>query len=95
MISYLHLFKSPSLFFFQLASHSLSFPLRLDRKFACILELVQYEGDKKFQAFADDLERALALFEKAHEWADLIKCLQKVAGTLQKYGIPLLIIFHV
>ena len=49
-------------------------------------ELLAFEGDKKFAVYADELERSLALFERAHEWADLIKCLQKVAGTLQKYG---------
>lgn len=50
------------------------------------LDYSQYEGDKKFALFLEEFEKALALFEKAKEWADLIKCLQKMAGVLQKFS---------
>lgn len=41
-------------------------------------EFEPYLNDKKFTWFVDEFKKELSSFERAKEWADLIKCLQKL-----------------
>jgi hypothetical protein len=42
-------------------------------------EFTPYLQDKKFPWFVDEFKKDLLSFEKAKEWADLIKSLQKLS----------------
>lgn len=42
--------------------------------------------DPKFRHFRDELDSALQQFERAQEWADLIRYLQRVQRILTKYS---------
>lgn len=46
-----------------------------------------YLSDKKFSYFVDEFKKDLATFERAKEWADLIKSLQKLTRVCSK-GLP-------
>lgn len=37
-----------------------------------------YKKSSRFQRFTDEFRKQLMLFERAKEWADLIKCLRKL-----------------
>ena len=40
----------------------------------------------KFRAYQDALAVSLSAFERAREWPDLIKCLQRVNKVLEKFA---------
>lgn len=42
----------------------------------------------RYPAFAEQINKALAGFEKAREWADLITCLQKLSRALGRSAPP-------
>ena len=47
--------------------------------------------DPKFRQFRDECDATLAMFERAQEWADLIKYIQRFQRTLNKYpGLPVI-----
>lgn len=41
----------------------------------------EYKDVSKFKSYVADFQSSLALFERAKEWADLIKCLQRVTAV--------------
>jgi hypothetical protein len=41
-------------------------------------DLEEFKAQAKFKSFATDFSAQLLLFDKAKEWADLIKCLQRI-----------------
>lgn len=41
----------------------------------------EYKDNSKFKSYVSDFSSSLALFEKAKEWADLIKCLQRITAV--------------
>jgi hypothetical protein len=41
-------------------------------------DLEEFKAQPKFKSFAADFSAQLLLFDKAKEWADLIKCLQRI-----------------
>jgi len=44
-------------------------------------EYEEYKDSSKFKSYVSDFSSSLTLFEKAKEWADLIKCLQRVTSV--------------
>jgi hypothetical protein len=51
----------------------------------CGLDYEEFKEAPKFKTFIDEFRAALGSFDKAKEWADLIKCLQRVAKVLSRY----------
>lgn len=53
--------------------------------------------NSKFRSFSDEVGAVLSSFDRAKEWADLIKCLQKLQKVFTRYGqfplIPLKLTF--
>lgn len=50
-----------------------------------------YEADPKFRHFRDECHAVLVQFERAEEWADLIRYLLRLQKTLTKYAqLPLI-----
>jgi hypothetical protein len=45
----------------------------------------QYKTDKRLASFADEFKASLSSFDKAKEWADFIKYLQRLIKVLAKY----------
>jgi hypothetical protein len=45
----------------------------------------EYLKHPKYGAFFEDVINVLKAFDRAKEWADLIKCLQRLQKALQKY----------
>lgn len=45
----------------------------------------EYKDVSKFKSYVADFQSSLALFEKAKEWADLIKCLQRVTAVCRVF----------
>lgn len=41
----------------------------------------EHKDNSKFKAYVSDFGSSLTQFEKAKEWADLIKCLQRVTSV--------------
>lgn len=39
----------------------------------------------KFKSFLEEFRNAISSFDKAKEWADLIKCLQRIVKVLNRY----------
>jgi hypothetical protein len=51
----------------------------------CGLDYEEFKEVPKFKTFIDEFRAALSSFDKAKEWADLIKCLQRIAKVLSRY----------
>lgn len=54
-------------------------------------EYEEFKNQAKFRSFRDDFAAQLVAFDKAKEWADLIKCLQRLAKVC--IGIGLMMFF--
>mmetsp|Transcript_12924 Transcript_12924/g.51598 ORF Transcript_12924/g.51598 Transcript_12924/m.51598 type:complete len:1773 (-) Transcript_12924:44-5362(-) len=57
----------------------------------------EFEKNSKFRSFRDEVGAVLSSFDKAKEWADLIKCMQKLQKVFTRYSqfplIPLKLTF--
>lgn len=49
-----------------------------------VLEYEEFKNQGKFKSFVADFAAQLQSFDKAKEWADLIKCLQRLTRVLSQ-----------